>query len=63
MSSTPRIAAIIVAAGRGTRAGGAIPKQWQDLCGKRVIDHTVAAFRYHDRIDTIVIVLNESDMA
>ncbi|MBW4960979.1 bifunctional 2-C-methyl-D-erythritol 4-phosphate cytidylyltransferase/2-C-methyl-D-erythritol 2,4-cyclodiphosphate synthase [Sulfitobacter sp. CW3] len=63
MSSPPRIAAIIVAAGRGTRAGGAIPKQWQDLCGKRVIDHTVAAFRYHDRIDTIVVVLNESDMA
>jgi 2-C-methyl-D-erythritol 4-phosphate cytidylyltransferase / 2-C-methyl-D-erythritol 2,4-cyclodiphosphate synthase len=62
MSSPPRIAAIIVAAGRGTRAGGAVPKQWQALCGKRVIDHTVAAFQNHDRIDTIVVVLNDSDM-
>jgi 2-C-methyl-D-erythritol 4-phosphate cytidylyltransferase / 2-C-methyl-D-erythritol 2,4-cyclodiphosphate synthase len=62
MSSPPRIAAIIVAAGRGTRAGGTVPKQWQALCGKRVIDHTVAAFQNHDRIDTIVVVLNDSDM-
>jgi len=62
MSSPPRIAAIIVAAGRGTRAGGPVPKQWQALCGKRVIDHTVAAFQNHDRIDTIVVVLNDSDM-
>jgi len=27
-----------------------------------VIDHTVAAFQNHDRIDTIVVVLNDSDM-
>ena len=27
------VAAIIVAAGRGTRAGGAVPKQWQLLAG------------------------------
>ena len=62
MSSPPKIAALIVAAGRGTRAGGPVPKQWQGLCGKRVIDHTVAAFQRHGAIDTIVIVLNEADM-
>lgn len=38
-------AAIIVAAGRGTRAGGEIPKQWQQLAGMRVIDRTIAALR------------------
>lgn len=38
-------AAVIVAAGRGTRAGGDIPKQWQDLAGVPVVAHTVNAFR------------------
>jgi 2-C-methyl-D-erythritol 4-phosphate cytidylyltransferase/2-C-methyl-D-erythritol 2,4-cyclodiphosphate synthase len=37
------VAALIVAAGRGTRAGGALPKQWQPLAGRRVIDWTLAA--------------------
>ena len=63
MASTPKIAALIVAAGRGTRAGGTVPKQWQPLCGKRVIDHTLAAFQRHPLVDRIIIVLNASDMA
>jgi 2-C-methyl-D-erythritol 4-phosphate cytidylyltransferase/2-C-methyl-D-erythritol 2,4-cyclodiphosphate synthase len=37
-------AVIIVAAGRGTRMGGEVPKQWQILAGKPVLAHTVAAF-------------------
>ncbi|MFZ0100596.1 MAG: 2-C-methyl-D-erythritol 4-phosphate cytidylyltransferase, partial [Gemmobacter sp.] len=37
-------AAIIVAAGRGTRAGGEMPKQWQLLAGRPVIQHTLEAF-------------------
>jgi 2-C-methyl-D-erythritol 4-phosphate cytidylyltransferase/2-C-methyl-D-erythritol 2,4-cyclodiphosphate synthase len=37
-------AVIIVAAGRGTRMGGEVPKQWQMLAGKPVLAHTVAAF-------------------
>jgi len=32
-----KIAAIIVAAGRGTRAGGELPKQWQDVAGKPLV--------------------------
>ncbi len=38
------LATIIVAAGRGTRAGGEIPKQWQMLGSAPVIAHAVAAF-------------------
>lgn len=38
------IAALIVAAGRGTRAGGSRPKQWQDLCGQTVLARSLAAF-------------------
>jgi 2-C-methyl-D-erythritol 4-phosphate cytidylyltransferase / 2-C-methyl-D-erythritol 2,4-cyclodiphosphate synthase len=37
-------AAIITAAGRGLRAGGELPKQWQLLAGKPVLAHTLAAF-------------------
>lgn len=37
-------AIIIVAAGRGTRAGGDLAKQWQPLAGVPVILHTLAAF-------------------
>ncbi|WP_333817203.1 bifunctional 2-C-methyl-D-erythritol 4-phosphate cytidylyltransferase/2-C-methyl-D-erythritol 2,4-cyclodiphosphate synthase [Tabrizicola sp.] len=37
-------AVIIVAAGRGSRMGGEVPKQWQLLAGKPVIAHTLAAF-------------------
>ena len=37
--------AIIVAAGRGTRAGGGTPKQWQSLAGRPVLAHAIAVFR------------------
>ena len=37
-------AVIIVAAGRGSRMGGEVPKQWQLLAGRPVIAHTLAAF-------------------
>ena len=39
-----RTAVIIVAAGRGTRMGGEVPKQWQLLAGKPVLAHTISAF-------------------
>ncbi|MGB4828475.1 MAG: 2-C-methyl-D-erythritol 4-phosphate cytidylyltransferase, partial [Paracoccaceae bacterium] len=37
-------AVIIVAAGRGNRAGGEIAKQWQMLGGRPVLAHGLAAF-------------------
>ena len=56
------IAAIIVAAGRGTRAGSALPKQWHPLLGRRVIDWTLDAFRNHPDIDKICVVLHPDDI-
>lgn len=44
------IAVIIVAAGRGTRAGGEVPKQWQALRGAPVLAHTLAAFAGFQRV-------------
>lgn len=37
-------AVIIVAAGRGSRMGGTVPKQWQLLAGKPVLAHALSAF-------------------
>jgi 2-C-methyl-D-erythritol 4-phosphate cytidylyltransferase/2-C-methyl-D-erythritol 2,4-cyclodiphosphate synthase len=53
------IAAIIVAAGRGTRAGEGLPKQWRGLGGTPVLTRTVAAFAGLDRV---VVVLHSDDM-
>ncbi len=54
------IAAIIVAAGRGSRAGGAEPKQWQELAGRPVLRRTLDAFA---GIGRRVLVLHPDDMA
>ncbi|MGH1459679.1 MAG: bifunctional 2-C-methyl-D-erythritol 4-phosphate cytidylyltransferase/2-C-methyl-D-erythritol 2,4-cyclodiphosphate synthase [Paracoccaceae bacterium] len=61
-SRPPVCAALIVAAGRGARAGGDLPKQWQPLRGARVIDHTLARFAGHQGIDMIQLVLHPDDM-
>ncbi len=52
-------AAIIVAAGRGSRAGGDVPKQWQLLAGRPVLAHTLAAFADLRR----VLVIHPDDQA
>ena len=54
-------AAVIVAAGRGSRAGGEVPKQWQMLAGRPVLAHTLAAFR--GRVDRLVLVIHPDDRA
>jgi len=54
-------AALIVAAGRGTRAGGGLPKQWQPLLGRRVIDWTLAALTPFSTRQ--VVVLHPDDIA
>lgn len=52
-------AIVIVAAGRGTRAGGQAPKQWREIGGQSVLARTVAAFAGWPRI---VVVLHPEDM-
>ena len=38
------VATVIVAAGRGLRAGGGLAKQWRDLGGRTVLARSIAAF-------------------
>ena len=52
-------AAIIVAAGRGSRAGGVMPKQWRILAGRSVADRSIGAFR--GLVDHIVLVVSAQD--
>ncbi len=56
-------AAIIVAAGRGVRAGGGVPKQWRPLAGSTVLGRTLAVFETHARVDRLVVVLHPDDIA
>ncbi len=54
--------AIIVAAGRGTRAGGALPKQWQMLNNRPVAAHAMQQFTDHPGVDQLVLVLHPDDI-
>ena len=62
MSGSTRIAAVIVAAGRGTRAGAGLPKQWRDLRGRTVAARAIEAFRSHPSVSRTVLVLHPDDM-
>lgn len=58
------VAALIVAAGRGTRAGGdagGIPKQYQTLAGIPMLRRTLQPFLDHAGIHTIAVVIRPED--
>ena len=44
MAALPPFAAVIVAAGKGLRAGGAVPKQFADWRGKPLVRHSAETF-------------------
>lgn len=54
-----QIAALIVAAGKGERAGGPVPKQFQPLLGQSVLRRSVSAFAALPEIGEIRIVTTE----
>ena len=54
-------AALIVAAGRGHRVGGPLPKQYRQLAGRAVLGHSVQCFATHPRIDRVRVVINPAD--
>lgn len=55
--SPPRNAAIIVAAGKGERAGGDVPKQFAPLAGRAMVAHSYAALSAHPDIGQVVVVI------
>jgi len=59
----PKTVALVVAAGRGHRAGGEIPKQYMPLAGQPLLRRTVAAFAGHGEIDAVRVVIHPDDRA
>ncbi len=55
------VIAVIVAAGRGTRAGAGGPKQYRPLAGRTVLAWTVETFLDHPRIDGVRVVIHRDD--
>ena len=56
-------AALIVAAGRGHRAGGAVPKQYAVIGGVTVLARTLGIFLGHPRVDWVLAVTSPQDQA
>ena len=63
MAKTERTAAIVVAAGRGLRAGAGGPKQYRLIGGQTVIFRAMEAFCSHPQVSAVQPVLNPDDTA
>ena len=55
--------ALVVAAGRGTRLGGALPKQYLDLGGKMLLRHALDSLTRHRGISAVRVVFDPGDTA
>ena len=53
--------AIVPAAGRGTRYGGAVPKQYLDIAGVPLIAYSLQAVLAHPSVGGAMVVLSEDD--
>ncbi len=54
----PKVIALIVAAGSGTRMGKDVPKQYLPLGGKAVVRYSIETFLQHPRIAEVRVVIN-----
>jgi 2-C-methyl-D-erythritol 4-phosphate cytidylyltransferase/2-C-methyl-D-erythritol 2,4-cyclodiphosphate synthase len=55
------VVAIVVAGGRGERAGGDMPKQYRDLAGEPMIRPTLRAFLNHAQVALVQPVIHRDD--
>jgi len=55
------VATLIVAAGRGSRAGEGLPKQYRSLGGEPVLSRTLRLFLSHPGIDRVLVVIHPDD--
>lgn len=53
--------ALIPAAGAGSRFGADKPKQYLEINGKTVLEHTVEIFKQHPPIDLIAVIVSPDD--
>ena len=57
MKQSIKTAALIVAAGSGSRIGGNIRKQFLEVQGKPILQHTLDRFQACEEVDDIIVVL------
>ncbi len=60
---SPTVAALVVAAGRGTRAGDGLPKQYRTLAGRPLIGWAVDALLASPRVGSLLVVIDPADRA
>ena len=53
--------AVMPAAGVGRRMGSSIPKQYLDLNGRAVIDHTIERLLMHPSVDGLYVAISDED--
>ena len=53
--------AVVPAAGRGTRFGGEVPKQYLEVEGRPLIAYTLAALAAHPAVEGVVVAIGEND--
>ena len=58
----PAVTAVVVAAGRGHRAGGDRPKQYRHLAGDPVIRSSLSLFSWHGEIGAVQAVIHPDDV-
>jgi 2-C-methyl-D-erythritol 4-phosphate cytidylyltransferase len=49
--------AVILASGKGNRYKNPVPKQFEKIAGKTILEHTIEIFENSDKIDNIIIVI------
>lgn len=58
-----RITALIVAAGRGSRAGGGIPKQYRRIGGEAVLTRSIRALFASELVSDALVCIHPDDQA
>ena len=56
------VSVIVVAAGKGTRMGSDLPKQYMSIAGKTILDTTLYKFEKSNEIDEIILVVNKEEL-
>jgi 2-C-methyl-D-erythritol 4-phosphate cytidylyltransferase/2-C-methyl-D-erythritol 2,4-cyclodiphosphate synthase len=59
----PQVAAVVVAAGQGVRAGGDLPKQFRRIAGETLLEHALSAFATAPNIAFVQPVIRPKDLA
>lgn len=58
---TAAVWAVVPAAGRGTRFGGALPKQYLPAAGRPLIAHTLEALAAHQAVAGLMVAISDGD--